>query len=120
METSRKSPDCPYCGHAMTPVVMRCEQCDIEVRGEFQQTRFSQLSGEDLEFLEQYLLAGFNIKSLAEESGLGYVAIRNRLDRVIKSYQKLLGFEEMKRSILERLEKGQITAEQAAELLERL
>lgn len=66
------------------------------------------------------MLAGFSIKALAEESGLGYVAIRNRLDRAIELYRKLYRNEETKRTILERLEQGEISPREAAEAIERI
>ncbi len=104
----------------MRPVLMTCDRCEVEIRGRFRQTHFSRLPSEDIEFLERYLLAGFSIKALAEESGLGYVAIRNRLDRVIEAYRKLHSNEEAKRAILERLEKGEISPQEAAEAIERI
>jgi hypothetical protein len=104
----------------MRPLVMVCDRCAVEIRGQFRVTQFSRLSGEDLTFLERYLLAGFSIKALAERCGLGYVAIRNRLDRIIESYRRLHEGEEAKRAILERLENGEISAEAAAEAIERL
>jgi hypothetical protein len=104
----------------MRPAVMVCDRCEVEIRGSFRVTKFNHLPSEDLQFLEQYLLAGFSIKGLAEESGLGYVAIRNRLDRIIESYRKLHESEEAKRSILEKLERGEISAKAAAEAIERL
>ncbi|MBN1516759.1 DUF2089 family protein [Candidatus Sumerlaeota bacterium] len=120
MSQARKKSNCPYCGAAMRPVVMACDSCQVEIRGRFRQTLFSRLPMEDLEFLERYLLAEFSIKALAEKSGLGYVAIRNRLDRAIESYRKLLGNEDAKRAILDQLDRGEISAEAAAEALERL
>jgi hypothetical protein len=113
-------PECPYCGAAMRAVVMACERCKVEIRGRFRQTQFSRLAGDDLEFLERYLLAGFSIKALAEESGLGYLAIRNRLDRLIESYRNLHANEGAKRAILERLEKGEISPAEAARKMEEL
>ena len=120
MEMKRKNPECPYCGASMRPVAMVCDRCEVEIRGRFQVTQFSRLSSEDLEFLQRYLLAGFSIKALAEGCGLGYVAIRNRLDRIIESYRRLHEGEEAKRAILERLENGEISAQAAAEAIERL
>lgn len=104
----------------MRPVVMVCDRCEVEIRGRFRATEFSRLSAEDLEFLGRYVLAGFSIKALAERWGLGYVAIRNRLDRIIQSYRRLHESEEAKRAILERLENGEISAEAATEAIERL
>ena len=86
MKPTHRNSNCPYCQSTMRPAVMACDHCNVEIRGQFRQTQFARLPDEDLEFLERYLLAGFSIKALAEESGLGYVAIRNRLDRLIETY----------------------------------
>ncbi len=99
---------------------MVCDRCEVEIRGRFRVTQFPRLSGEDQVFLERYLLAGFSIKALAESCGLGYVAIRGRLDRIIESYRRLHEGEEAKHAILERLEAGELSAEAAAEAIERL
>ncbi len=99
---------------------MACDRCEVEIQGRFQVTQFSHLSSEDLEFLERYLLAGFSIKAMAEGCGLGYVAIRNRLDRIIESYRCLLESEKAKCAILEKLDNGEISAEEAAAAIERL
>lgn len=104
----------------MRTAVMVCDRCEVEIRGRFFQTQFSRMPSEDINFLEQYLLAGFSIKALAEESGLGYVAIRNRLDHLIEIYRKLQANEEAKRAILERLAKGEISPAAAAKQIERL
>ena len=120
MPTQKKSPDCPYCNNSMRPTVMGCDHCDIEIRGRFRASQFARLSSEDLEFLERYLLAGFSMKALTEDIGLGYVAIRNRLDRIIESYRRFSEGEEAKRAILARLENREISAEEAAEAIERL
>lgn len=120
MNSPAKKPECPYCGGAMRPVAMACDRCEVEVRGRFQQTYFQRLSADDMLFLEKYLLAEFSIKALAEESGLGYTAIRSRLDRIIATYRRHWSREEEKRTILERLEKGEISADEAARAIESL
>ena len=120
MDPTRKNTECPYCGASMRPVVMACDRCDVEIRGRFRQTQFSRLAAEDLDFLEQYLLAGFSIKALAEESGMGYVAIRNRLDRAIESYRLFRDNDDAKRAVLERLERGELTPREAADAIERI
>jgi hypothetical protein len=76
---------CPYCQAALRPVAMECPVCSVEIRGRFRQTLFQMLTAEEQDLLEKYLLAGFSIKALAEETGMGYVAIRNRLDRLIEA-----------------------------------
>ena len=120
MKSAKKPSGCPYCGSPMRIVAMACDACEVEIRGAFRQTQFARMAAEDAQFLESYLLAGFSIKALAEQSGMGYVAIRNRLDRVIESYRRLRENEEAKRRILERLDRGEISASEAAEQIERL
>ncbi|MBI4555973.1 MAG: DUF2089 family protein [Candidatus Hydrogenedentes bacterium] len=104
----------------VSPRPRRVRPSESRGTGQYRHTQYSRLPSEDLEFLEQYLLAGFSIKALAEESGLGYVAIRNRLDRAIELYRKLYRNEETKRTILERLEQGEISPREAAEAIERI
>lgn len=111
---------CPYCDLAMRTSALKCDACGVEVRGEFGETMFQRLSSDDLAFLEEYLLADFSIKALSERSGLGYAAIRSRLDRIIGQYRDLREGEAERRAILKRLERGDINAAEAAELISRV
>lgn len=120
MDTKPRGPECPICGEVMCPTVMTCAHCIVEIRGLYRQSSVSRLSVEDQEFLGRYLLSEFSIKALSEQSGLGYLAIRNRLDRVIEAYRSLDDGDRAQRAILERLERGEITAEEAALAIERL
>jgi len=99
---------------------MECPVCAVEIRGRFRQTLFQMLTAEEQDLLEKYLLAGFSIKALAEETGMGYVAIRNRLDRLIERYRDLREGESEKRQILDKVASGEITAGEAAELIARI
>jgi hypothetical protein len=104
----------------MRPVAMECPVCGVEVRGRFHQTFFQMLDAEDRELLEKYLLADFSIKALAEETGMGYAAIRSRLDRLIERYRRLKKGDEQKKAILDQVAAGKISAAEAAELIARL
>lgn len=99
---------------------MGCPTCGIKVEGVFIQPMISQLNAEDQQFLEEYLLAGFSIKALEETSGLGYVAIRTRLDRLIENYKALSKHDAQKKAVLEQLRKGELTVAQARAKLEKL
>ena len=89
----------------------------MEIRGEFHQGMFQSLGREDLELLEQYLLADFSIKALAERSGMGYTALRSRLDRLIQRYKDLKTNEQEKKRILDLLAEGKIDAAEAAQFI---
>ena len=120
MSPQPHSSNCPYCAAAMRATAMECPLCGVEVRGKFQQTLFQLLSGEEQQLLEDYLLAGFSIKDLARESGMGYAAIRSRLDRLIERYQRLREGEEEKKRILEQVAAGKLSATDAARLIAKI
>jgi hypothetical protein len=111
---------CPYCDLPMQVETMRCPTCGVKVEGMFVQPMISQLGPEDQQFLEDYLLAGFSIKALEEARGMGYVAIRSRLDKLIENYKAIRKHDAQKRVILEQLRKGEITVVQARSRLEEL
>lgn len=111
---------CPFCGLGMRVSAMECPSCGVEVRGSFRQSLFQLLSEEDQRLLEAYLLAYFSIKALAAETGMGYAAIRSRLDRLIVSYQALKKNEDAKKAILEKIASGELTPAEAADRIRRL
>ncbi|MHC4693066.1 MAG: DUF2089-like zinc ribbon domain-containing protein [Planctomycetota bacterium] len=114
------STSCPSCGLPMQTIAMSCTACGVKIEGNFSQTFFNKLSQEDQKFLEQYLLAGFSIKTLEQNGSLGYAAIRSRLDRLIANYKVLKKMDAQKKAILEQLRKDQISFAEAKEKLERL
>jgi len=114
------STSCPACGLPMQTVAMACAGCGVKIEGNFSETFFDRLSAEDRKFLEQYLLAGFSIKTMEQTGTLGYAAIRSRLDRLIASYKALAEMDAQKKAILEQLRNGQITVTEAKEKLEKL
>jgi len=114
------STSCPSCGLPMQIAAMSCAACEVKVEGNFSQTFFDRLTLEDQEFLEQYLLAGFSIKTLEQNGSLGYAAIRTRLDRLIANYEALKKMDAQKKAVLEQLRNGEISVTEAKQKLEKL
>ena len=111
---------CPCCGLPMQTAAMACPTCDVKIEGNFSGTLFDRLTSEDQEFLEQYLVAEFSIKTLEKNSSLGYAAIRTRLDKLIANYKALAEMDAQKKTILEKLRKDQISVAEAKNMLEKL
>ena len=111
---------CPCCGLPMQTAAMTCPVCEVRIEGVFSETLFDRLAPEDQKFLEQYLLAGFSIKTLEQNSSLGYAAIRSRLDRLIANYKVLTKMDSQKKAILEKLRADEIGFTEAKEMLEKL
>jgi len=120
MRRKMLSTSCPSCGLPMQTAAMSCTACGVKIEGNFSETFFNRLSPDDQKFLEQYLLAGFSIKTLEQSSSLGYAAIRSRLDRLIKNYKALAKMDAQKKAILEKLRADEISVAEAKEKLEKL
>ena len=113
------SRSCPCCDLPMQTAAMTCVLCGVKVEGNFSGTGFDRLEPQDQMFLEQYLLAGFSIKTLEQNSSLGYAAIRSRLDKLIKQYKAVKEMDMQKKNVLEQLRKGEINVAQAKKKFEK-
>ncbi|MCS6846418.1 MAG: DUF2089 domain-containing protein [Anaerolineae bacterium] len=120
---------CPICGGGITVTRFQCDQCDVTIEGRFAVSKFVRLSDEQLQFVETFVRCEGKISRMENELGLSYPTIRARLHEVIRA----LGYEPGKdegpaapglslaerKRILEDLDQGRITAEQAMKLLSR-
>jgi hypothetical protein len=104
----------------MQPVKAACPGCGVAVEGRFRLPRVALLPPDEAAFLAEYALAGFSIKELEKRVGMSYPAVRARLNRVIASMRKLSAPAEQRREILDRLEAGEIRADEAIRLIEEL
>jgi len=116
---------CPICDGEITVTRIYCRDCDSTIEGRFSGGPFSDLTQEQLNFVEIFVRNEGKIKRMEEEMGLSYPTIRNRLHEVIRA----MGYEpgaveedesltdEERQSILEELDKGSISAEEAMDKL---
>lgn len=116
---------CPLCGGEVTVTKIYCRDCDTTIEGRFTAGVFSQLTQEQLAFVETFVRCEGKITRMEAELGLSYPTIRNRLHEIIRA----LGYEpgegesvgiseQERRSILEKLEQGKISYEDAMRMLE--
>jgi len=114
---------CPVCGEPLSVGRLHCRNCDTAVEGQFSLGRFYRLSPEQLAFIETFIRCEGKLTRVQEELGMSYPTARVRLTSVIRA----LGYEvredeeavpsDARRAILERLATGEITPEEAVELL---
>ena len=117
--------NCPLCGGEIIVSKIYCHECDSTIEGRFSAGVFSQLTLEQLAFVETFVRCEGKITRMEAELGLSYPTIRNRLHEVIRAlgYEPgegdLSGMSEQeRRKILESLEKGEISYEDAMRKLE--
>jgi hypothetical protein len=117
--------ECPVCDSPLAITELRCRSCGTALRGEFPLTRcvFCTLSPEQLQFLELFLRCRGNLRDVERSLGLSYPTVRARLDVLLATLGYTTAEEvtspDQGREVLEALEAGRMTAEEAIALLER-
>lgn len=111
---------CPVCSSRLKILKLKCSKCGTIIENDFELSNFAYLSGEQLRFLETFIKCRGNIKEVEKELGISYPTVRAKLDEVIAA----LGYTVTKskdtpdsKDIIDMLETGEITAEQALNML---
>ncbi|MCP4139838.1 MAG: DUF2089 domain-containing protein [Chloroflexi bacterium] len=116
---------CPVCKDELTITRLHCSSCNTSIEGRFYSGSFANLSKKQMEFVEVFVRSEGKIKRVEEELNLSYPTIRNRLHEVIRAMGYEPGKEESpagvdeetRRNILEELDAGKISAEDAMRIL---
>jgi hypothetical protein len=119
---------CPVCNSGLDVTRLHCPHCDTGIDGHFAVCKFCQLPAEQKAFSEVFIKCRGNIKEVEKELGISYPTVRNRLETLIES----LGYQaqpvvkddpearEKRKQILEELNEGKISSEEAIEQLREL
>lgn len=131
---------CPVCEGELAITRLHCRSCGTALEGEFGVGRFGRLSREQLALLESFLRSRGNLKDLERELGISYPTVRGRVESLLRALGLADGdapvpteddepaaadapnpttddAAEERRSILERLARREISADDAAEAL---
>jgi len=114
---------CPVCGEDLEAVRLECTSCHTALEGHFSLGWLSRLDDEQLRFVETFLKVRGNIKEMERELGVSYPTVRGRLDAILRTmgYSVEPTAEEVpadrRREILDQLQSGAITTEDAVRLL---
>ena len=110
---------CASCGRPLEIVRYRCEPCDLAVEGRFELPPLARLSAEDQVFVTAFVRVHGNIKKMEGLFGVSYPTIKNRLRAITAELDAVYEMPEEPASVLERLDRGEITVEDALEELGR-
>ena len=113
---------CPSCDSSKLHVVkIDCANCATKFDGVFDIPVLLKLPEDDLQFIIDFVRCSGSLKEMATNHHVSYPTLRNRLNLLIESIDKLeLNNETSKTSVLQLLEKGKITANEAAAMLKKL
>lgn len=114
---------CPACGGHLAITRLQCISCGTEVTGTFTLGRLASLREPHASLLELFLRVRGNVKDMERELGLSYPTVRARLeealvaaglDRLPPSVAEEEAATAQRAAILDQLERGEITAAEAA------
>ncbi|HCC47460.1 MAG TPA: hypothetical protein DEQ38_05000 [Elusimicrobia bacterium] len=114
---------CPSCSGKVTVTELCCVDCKTTVNGNFELPVFASLSHEEEVFLRVFLAARGSIKEVERQLGISYPTVKSRLEAILNK----LGLGSLQAEakarrleIVEQLERGEITAQEAVALLKGL
>ena len=112
---------CPCCSGKMEIGRLRCTACDVVIEGSIPIPRLARLAAEDREFVELFVRSSGSLKAVAGKLGISYPTVRSRLDRVIEALQaEEEGEKDARNRILDEIESGNITVDEAIRQLREL
>lgn len=118
---------CPVCDSDLVVTRLYCVNCDTTIEGHFttEHTPFGKLTPEQMQFLLTFVKCEGRLNRMEDEMNLSYPTLRSRLTEIVRA----LGYEpgkdevpltlsvEDRREILDRLDRGEISWEEAQALL---
>ena len=108
---------CPVCQGKFSVASLKCEKCDSRLEGSFDLPPLAKLPDDLARFVLTFVRCRGNIREVEKEEGISYPTVCKKLDMV----NQILGQYKPKRlskeEILEALERGDITAPEASDLL---
>lgn len=110
---------CPICSGPVEITEVSCNTCKSIIRGHFKPCKFCTLSLEHKEFAELFIKNRGNIKEIERELGVSYPTVKGKLDSLITAlgYKNQSTVSDNKKEVLERLYRGEISSEEAINLL---
>lgn len=115
----------PVSGGELYISELTSEETGIMIRGNFEIPRYAKLDTEMLDFLEIFLRCRGMLNGVERELGISYPTARARLDTLlgalnlspIEARERTDKNADKRKKILEQLEKGEITADEAKKKL---
>ncbi|HAT71991.1 MAG TPA: hypothetical protein DCS63_04170 [Elusimicrobia bacterium] len=114
---------CPSCSSHLIVTDLCCAGCKTTIKGKFDLPNFAALNQEEGNFLRVFLAARGNIKEVERRLDISYPTVKGKLESLLNRLGLGNLQAEMKRrrqEIVERLERGEITAQEAVVLIRKI
>ena len=116
---------CPVTGDPLEVTRLECPTSGVAIEGRFTPNEFAMMSPENLEFMRLFMRVRGNLKEVERILGVSYPTVRGRFDTLVRSlgYETVPETQEVRTTradVLGMLERGELTAEEAAVRLRAL
>jgi len=106
-------------GRPMVVERVRLTDRDVAIEGRFELPKLAQLSAEDQVFVAAFVRSHGSIKEMEATFGVSYPTVKSRLNRISEALELVeIDPKPSRAEVLERLKRGEITADQAIAELE--
>ncbi len=112
---------CPSCSGELTASRLSCKSCSVLLEGQFELPALLRLPADDVAWIGTFVRSSGSLKEMASREGVSYPTVRNRLDDIIRKLDEVESVVERRRhDILDALEKGTLSAKDAADKLRKV
>ncbi len=73
---------CPNCGGEFEIREIHCRECGTEIRSRYEPSPFDRLTTDQITFLELFIQARGNMRTLESILGVSYPTVRSRIDAI--------------------------------------
>jgi hypothetical protein len=106
-------------GRAIVVERVRLADRDVAIEGAFELPKLAQLSAEDQVFVAAFMRSHGSIKEMEQVFGVSYPTVKARLNRIAEVLELVeIDPKPSRAEVLDRLKRGEITADQAISDLE--
>jgi len=115
---------CPVTGEPLEVTRLRGPRSGVVIEGNFMPNEFALLDRESLDYLRLFVKVRGNLKEVERMLGVSYPTVRARFEQLLRAlgYEAVAAEEpgESRADVLGRLERGEITAEEATRALKAM
>ena len=79
---------CPACQAQLQVKSLSCDVCQTEVSGRFALPQLATLTGDEQQFILDFVRSSGSLKEMARQMSLSYPTVRNYLDDLIAKLQQ--------------------------------
>jgi hypothetical protein len=80
---------CPRCNEKLIATQLSCDNCELELNGNFSFSKFDHLSIDELNIVECFLKAQGNFKAVQLELGMSYPAVKKKYNDILEKLNLL-------------------------------